>query len=364
MELQSQRIIMQDDTPQKTIEARELKVIEAVRQSGMARFSRSGNVLFACGYDAVIRRWDISEGTPKELEPLQGHHGWVTSLGVHPESDLLFSVDSWGQLGARDYAGETPAEVWKVEQAHDGWIRSLVLSNDGNLIATGGRDRMLRVWSSTDGNLLHELVGHEEEIYSIAIHPHGKSVVSGDLKGNVKHWNLETGQCDRETRFEKMYFYDRIQDVAGLQTLLSIDEGKTLLCAGAEPTRAGRAFGIPTIYWIDWESLETKKTLNLGPDKDGYIFDMSWHPDGFLMLVTCGPPGASRFLLQRLDDEMPFYENKKMYNCHSLAFHAATKRIVVSATNQNSQGNGTVLDKAGNYLGNSSPLHLFELANV
>ena len=113
---------------------------------------------------------------------------------------------------------------------------------------------------------------------------------------------------------------------------------------------------------VDWDALEIRQTLNLGPDKDGYVFDLAWHPDGYAMLVTSGPPGASRFLLQRPGDEKPLYENNKMYNCHSLAFHGPTRRIVVAATNRSSQGNGAVLDKQGNYLGNSSPLHLFELA--
>ena len=50
-----------------------------------------------------------------------------------------------------------------------------------------------------------------------------------------------------------------------------------------------------------------------------------------------------------------------MANCHSLAFDPATNRCIVAATNRNSQGNGAVRDKEGAYVGNTSPLTVFEL---
>ena len=48
----------------------------------------------------------------------------------------------------------------------------------------------------------------------------------------------------------------------------------------------------------------------------------------------------------------------KMSNCHSLAVHG-DGRIVVTASNRNSQGNGAVRDKRGDYVANFSPLHVF-----
>ncbi len=70
-----------------------------------------------------------------------------------------------------------------------------------------------------------------------------------------------------------------------------------------------------------------------------------------------------KWLLRELaltDADKPFYETKKYPNCHSIAWHAATRRIAVSTTNAGSNGNGRQL-KDGEYPGNFSPVFLFQL---
>ncbi len=80
------------------------------------------------------------------------------------------------------------------------------------------------------------------------------------------------------------------------------------------------------------------------------------------MTVTSGQPGRGQFAFHRLGEEKPFWISTKLSNCHSLALHPGQRQVVVAATNRNSQGNGAVKDKkTGEYLGNYSPLHVFEL---
>jgi WD40 repeat protein len=348
-----------DDT-KKPAEPKELRVFESDRQVRTARFSPCGKYLFAGCYDSAIRRWDLTGEEARSLEPLEGHRGWLES-SVFCNTGVLYSVEKRGQLCAWDWDQEKPMARWSHQAAHDGWIRSLTISADGKMLGTCGQDHVVRIWSSSDGRLLNELKSHQHEAYCVAIHPSGKSAASGDMMGNLKCWDLTTGKCVRETRLESMHFYDRIQDVAGLRILQFQDDGKSLICAGSDPTKAGRAFGIPTLRRLDWNTLETKSTWQHGPDKNGYIFDLHRHPDGYYMLVTCGPPGAGKFLFVRPGEEKPFYEHTKMYNTHCLAVHFESRRAIVAATNRSSQGNGAVLDKEGKYLGNTSPLHEFEL---
>ena len=354
---------MKDDQATKSkYEPTELKVIEADRQIRCARFTPDGQTLVAGDYDAQLRRWDLSGEEPRELPAVTGHHGWIESLHFDEARKLLYVIDSWGQLCAWKYDQETPEPAWKHEAAHDGWIRSLAASEDGRLLATAGRDQVVRVWQAEVGKLLHEFRGHTEDVYSVGIHPDGKSVVSGDLMGNLKQWDLASGKCLRETKLESMHFAERDQDVTGLRFLMFLDGGKTLVCAGSDPTQCGRMFGIPAIRLLEWDSWKEREVLHLGPNKNGYVFDLHWHPDGFFMLVTCGPPGAGKVAWFRPGEEKPFFEYDKLYNTHALAWHQPSRRFVVAATNRSSQGNGAVLDKEGNYLGNTSPLHLFEMS--
>lgn len=354
---------MSEVTQQKSepVEPKELKKIETDGQVCQIRFSPCGQFLFGGGYDATIRRWDMTIDEPQLLGPIVGHRGWVQAIGFAPKGDTLYSADSWGTICAWPYRDEDASPAWKIEDAHDGWVRDLAVSRDETLVATVGRDRFVRVWSAKDGSLVNELPQQEHILCRVAIHPDGQSVVSGDLMGNVRHWNIDSGKLVRETAFEKMHYYDRIQDVPGIYVLQFDDAGGTLWCAGGQPSSNTNHQGIPILHQVDWKTLETRKTQTFGVAKDGHIFDLVWHSDGYFAAVTSGNPGAGQFLLVRPDEDKAFFTHTKMSNCHTLALHPDEKTAVVAATNRNSQGNGAVRDKDGKYVGNSSPLHVFEL---
>ena len=352
-----------DPATSASVEIREARVIETDRQVCMIRFSPDGSQLFGGGYDSVIRRWDLSTEEPKPLEPLAGHRGWVQSIAFVPDGQALISVDSWGQLSAWPVQDENPEPKWRLEQAHDGWIHDLAVSKDGSLLATAGRDRFVRIWSATDGTLIRELPEHEHEPFRVAIHPDNTSAVTGDLFGTLRHWNVETGECVRELPLEKMHYYERIQDVPGIYVLQFDDTGGSLICAGGQPTNTGNHQGIPTIHQIDWKTFQSTRTQTFGEAKDGFVFDLTRHPDGYLIAVTSGNPGAGQLLLAQPDGDEAFVKYTKMSNCHSVALHPDGKTFVVSATNRNSQGNGAVRSKDGTYLGNNSPLHVFEIVD-
>ena len=349
-----------DDT--KTInEPQQLETIETDRQFRVIRFSPDGQQLFGAGYDGTIQRGDLSGEEPRPQAALKGHRGWAESLLFAPRHNLLLSTDSWGELRAWDLTAALPQPKWRHETAHDGWIRAASLAENESLVATAGRDQMVRVWDAATGKPLHKLKGHKHEVYAVAIHPDGKSVASCDLFGHLKCWDLKSQACVRESHLEQMHYYERDQDVAGVYSLRFHDDGQALLVAGSQPSNTGNVAGIPTMHWVNWASLEIEKTLQFGESKQGYVYDYAIHPDGYVLVVTSGAPGAGQFICQRLGEDEPFHSSNKMSNCHSLAFDPATNRCIVAATNRNSQGNGAVRDKEGNYVGNTSPLTVFDL---
>lgn len=343
------------------VEPKEIQKIQPTQQVARIRFTPDGKLLFGGGYDAKIHRWDLSGEEAVELSTIDGHRGWVQCVEFGPNGGPLFSVDSWGQIAARRVEGQKVELLWKNETAHDGWIHDLSTSADGKRIATVGRDRFARVWSTEDGSQLVELPRHEHDLCRVALHPDGKSLVTGDLFGTLRHWDLAAGKPVRELAFEKLHFYDRIQDVPGIFVLRFDNDGKTLLCGGGEPTRIQNHQGIPTLHQIDWETLKVTRTQQFGEAKDGFIFDLARHPDGWFLLATSGNPGAGQFLLAEPDADEPFFKFIKLSNCHSVTLSPDGNRAVVSATNRNSQGNGAVRDEEGGYVGNSSPLHVFDL---
>jgi hypothetical protein len=158
-----------------------------------------------------------------------------------------------------------------------------------------------------------------------------------------------------------MHFFDRDHDVAGLKSLRFTDGGKTLICGGMDPSGTGNVKGTPCLHFVDWESGKIRQSVLPGDASVGFVFGYEILPGGIFLIATSGLPGNGRVYLHRLGDEKPLYENTKLSNCHALALHPDGRRFVVTATNRNSQGNGAVRDKDGQYVGNTSPIHLFEL---
>jgi WD40 repeat protein len=341
-------------------------VITANPQVFAARFSPCGRYLVAGGYDGKVHRWDLSEKQPAKMPAVEGHHGWVQGLAFHPHEPLAYSADSWGQIRAWRIADAAAEPAWKIEAAHDGWIRDLAISPDGEgkgigvgkILASCGLDQVIRIWSTADGSFVKELQGHNQDVYCLRFHPDGKLLISGDDRGVIKQWDLESGQCVRELDARQLYSLSRLQDVGGVRVLAFDKTGATLACGGTTPKNGGTVVGVPTILLFDFASGQLKTTIKHGSENDCFVHDIHLHEAGFVMAVTCGTPGQGKLLFQRPDDAEPFFVTTKMANTQSLSIHPDGHQFAVVATNPGSNG------KNGEYVGNQSPIHLWKLPNV
>ncbi len=353
---------MQTATPlADRFSAEQIHLVESDRQVNAARFSPCGEFLVAGGFEGEVRRWSITGDAPQELPKLEGHHAWVEGVAFDTSRNLLFSADSWGEIRAWNYRDEKPTTQWTVAEAHDGWIRRLAVSPDGTLLASCGRDQRIKLWNPADGKPVRELAGHDQDVFCIAFHPNGKWLLSGDARGIVKQWDLSSGECTRSFDASLLYLYHRIQDVGGVRALSLSPDGSLLAVGGTKPKNGGTVQGIPTLLVYDFESGELQHTLELGAANDCYVHEVLLHPAGFAMVVTCGTPGTGQLRFQQLDAKEPFFQFKKASNPHSLSLHPDGTRLALTATNKGSNGNGRRLGKDGEYAGNTSPIHVFEL---
>src|SRR5262249_47213349 len=138
---------------------------------------------------------------------MKGHHSWVGSLAVAPAGEpTLFSGSYNGHLIRWNLAEEKPS-VAADRVAHQGFLRAIACSPDGQLVASCGNDQVVRVWKPS-GTLVRELRGHNSHVYNVAFHPSGRSLVSGDLMGNLKQWDTSSWQLTRELDATVLEKYD------------------------------------------------------------------------------------------------------------------------------------------------------------
>ena len=68
------------------------------------------------------------------------------------------------------------------------------ISSDQTLIALGGPQRVVRIYSTESGRLLHELRKHTNWIYSLEFSPDSVLLASGDRNGGLFVWEAWTGR--------------------------------------------------------------------------------------------------------------------------------------------------------------------------
>ncbi len=330
----------------------------ADRQLFNARFSLDGSLLIAGSYQGDVRRFDLSAEDHHELRAINGHHAWVQAFALHPTQNLIVSGDSWGKLQLHDYTHDDPQPLWALEDAHDGWIRSIAFSKTGDWFATCGRDQTVRVFNTKNGKQKRMLVGHQADVYHVLFHPEEDQLLSADALGNIFQWDLKKQHPLRTFDASETFLAHRLQDVGGVQAMAFSPDGKTLFAGGTRPKNGGTVQGVPIIIGFSWETAERTLLRELGGTADCYCEDLKFHPDGFLMAVTSGTPGTGKLQLIDLTLEEPLFQLSSLSNCHSLDVHPDGETIAVTTTVRGSNGNGRKVDDEGNYIGNTSPIQI------
>jgi len=98
---------------------------------------------------------------------------WDEGDGITPGGNLRYLPDGsaivaapdpwWGPSDISILDAEDLSDIRQIEGTHDGGIRTLAVSSDGSLVATGGMDGFVRVWDVVSGSLVAEIALTEHE---------------------------------------------------------------------------------------------------------------------------------------------------------------------------------------------------------
>ncbi len=122
---------------------------------------------------------------------------------VGDELDIVLSADISDDNQLIALAGpqkmvrvfETLSGKLKYEQKkHTDWIYCVRFSPDGLLLATADRSSGLVVWETQTGRLFLDLPGHKNEIRTIAWRPDSQALISGSFDGTLKLWDMNEGK--------------------------------------------------------------------------------------------------------------------------------------------------------------------------
>lgn len=255
------------------------------------RFDPTGQYVFAGSEDFHVWRIDLQSGAKQAYQT----DAWVRALAFH--GDVLLTGGYDGRLLWWPVATD-PVEPLREVAAHDGWIRAISVSPDGNLIATCGNDLKVKLWQASDGALVREFAGHERHVYNVAFHPSGTEMVSGDLIARFLHWEVATGKVLRDFTLPVLHKYDPTfrADYGGPYGLAFRADGSAMAASGiTEVTNAFAAVGDPAVSVVDWSTAKETVVHRSKGGVKGKAWGLVLHPEGFDIAASGGPGGGHLF---------------------------------------------------------------------
>ncbi|KAF5339470.1 hypothetical protein D9758_015328 [Tetrapyrgos nigripes] len=130
--------------------------------------------------------------------------------------------------------------------------QSVAISSNGSRIASGSRDKTVRIWDAISGKAIGQpFEGHEDEVNSVAFSPNGSTILSGSRDKTVRIWDISNG----DTIGKPFQLYGMVISVS-----FSPDGARIAVCSGAVTMwdeNSGKVL---------WQINNGSDTINFSPD--------------------------------------------------------------------------------------------------
>ncbi|PAA85717.1 hypothetical protein BOX15_Mlig029670g1 [Macrostomum lignano] len=141
--------------------------------------------------DTSLRVWDLHTGACQVV--LHGHRAAVRAVQWLSDSELVSaSYDSTVRVWCIEPSSRGPYYCKYVLDQHINRVYTLAATPQ--YIVSGSLDTTIRVWRSSDGQLIRTLLGHQSLTAGMLVLPDGR-LVSGNADTTLRVWDLSTGQC-------------------------------------------------------------------------------------------------------------------------------------------------------------------------
>lgn len=140
---------------------------------------------------------------------IQGQSGKTLDVVLSPNGNVLASGSTSGLVSLWKIFDITVVEEPKVYNGtarvtrtitgnllfhlsgHAGWVNNLDFSVDGHFLVSGGDDGSVILWAVSDGSSVLTLTGHTGPVTAVDIAPDDQLIASGSEDGTIRIWTME-----------------------------------------------------------------------------------------------------------------------------------------------------------------------------
>ena len=147
----------------------------------------------SCGADKFIKVFELPDG--KFIKSFEGHTHHVMDVGWKPDGKLLASAGADNTVKIWNY--ESGEQTKSVQNAHTKQLTRLVFIGKTPQFATCGGDGVVKFWNVDTGNAARNFPPGNDFYYALSVSADGNLVAAGGEEGIVRVYNGANGQLLR-----------------------------------------------------------------------------------------------------------------------------------------------------------------------
>jgi WD40 repeat protein len=151
--------------------------------------SPDAKILAVGGQDRVLQLFDVESW--QNLDEVIAHRDWVRTAAFSPTDGVLASGS--GDRRVRLWSADERLRRLETLQAGAARVRSVAFSGDGQRVAAGCEDGIVRVWNRATFQPPTELDSGVDWVRAVCFGADTQSVVGGCEDGVIRMWNLTNG---------------------------------------------------------------------------------------------------------------------------------------------------------------------------
>lgn len=130
-------------------------------------------------------------GADLKAMTITGTFGDVASVAFSPNGHLLAAGTTQGEI--RIWR-TTDRQLIQTLQGYALWASSICFSPDGQALACGSDNQTIRLWDVRSGQVIKTLKGHSGNVTSVCFSIDGQLLASGSRDHTVRLWDVRSGQ--------------------------------------------------------------------------------------------------------------------------------------------------------------------------
>lgn len=155
-----------------------------------------GELIATCSNDQSVRIWATQ--TKECKAELREHDHVVECLAWAPESATPSIREAAMTAGSLDSAGSNNNSGGGAgTSSSTAAAASSAPGLNGPFLASGSRDKTIKVWDVSTGVCLFTLVGHDNWVRGLAWHPGGKYLLSASDDKTLRVWDVGHRRCSK-----------------------------------------------------------------------------------------------------------------------------------------------------------------------